>query len=105
MSKYNSACSSLRPGQLNRLVDGIKDSKPKLKSSENIGGIVGIIKNKIKVLEMIKIDMEQDAMSFDGRPFNGKTVAQYGEIKDYRLKTISWKELQYYYFRIRKGLI
>ncbi len=34
--------------------------------------------NKMKeVLGMIIEDMEKDAKSFDGRPFNGKTVAEY----------------------------
>lgn len=32
---------------------------------------------KIKVLEMIAKDMENDAIKFDGRPFNGKIVAEY----------------------------
>ena len=32
---------------------------------------------KIKVLEMIAKDMENDAKDFDGRPFDGKTVAEY----------------------------
>jgi len=32
---------------------------------------------KIKVLEMIAKDMKNDAKNFDGRPFNGKTVAEY----------------------------
>ncbi len=32
---------------------------------------------KIKVLEMIAKDMETDAKKFDGRPFNGGTVAEY----------------------------
>lgn len=32
---------------------------------------------EIKVLEMIIEDMKKDAENFDGRPFNGKTVAQY----------------------------
>lgn len=32
---------------------------------------------RIGVLEMIAADMENDAESFDGRPFNGKTVAEY----------------------------
>jgi len=32
---------------------------------------------RIKVLEMIATDMKNDAKSFDGRPFNGKTVAEY----------------------------
>ena len=30
-----------------------------------------------KVLEMIAVDMKNDAKDFDGRPFNGKTVAEY----------------------------
>jgi len=30
-----------------------------------------------KVLKMIAEDMENDAKLFDGRPFNGKTVAEY----------------------------
>jgi len=34
-------------------------------------------KDKIKVLEMIATDMKNDAEKFDGRPFNGKTVAEY----------------------------
>lgn len=32
---------------------------------------------KIKVLEMIADDMKNDAVKFDGQPFNGKTVATY----------------------------
>ena len=32
---------------------------------------------KSKVLEMIATDMKHDAENFDGRPFNGKTVAEY----------------------------
>ena len=32
---------------------------------------------RIKVLEMIAEDMRKDAENFDGRPFNGKTVAEY----------------------------
>lgn len=31
----------------------------------------------IKVLEMIAMDTENDAKSFDGKPFDGKTVAEY----------------------------
>ena len=31
----------------------------------------------IKILEMISADMKSDAENFDGRPFNGKTVAEY----------------------------
>lgn len=32
---------------------------------------------RISVLEMIAADMKNDAENFDGRPFNGKTVAEY----------------------------
>ena len=32
---------------------------------------------RIKVLEMIAQDMKNDAKKFDGRPFNGRTVAEY----------------------------
>ena len=32
---------------------------------------------KIKVLEMIAEDMKTDAKNFDGKPFNGRTVAEY----------------------------
>ena len=32
---------------------------------------------RIKILEMIAADMKSDAAKFDGRPFNGKTVAEY----------------------------
>ncbi len=32
---------------------------------------------RIKVLGMIAEDMANDAKNFDGRPFNGKTVAEY----------------------------
>lgn len=31
----------------------------------------------VKVLEMIAQDMEDDANNFDGKPFNGRTVAEY----------------------------
>lgn len=31
----------------------------------------------VRRLEMIAKDMEKDAREFDGRPFNGKTVAEY----------------------------
>lgn len=31
----------------------------------------------VKVLDMIASDMENDAKEFDGKPFNGKTVAMY----------------------------
>ena len=32
---------------------------------------------RIEVLEMIAEDMKNDAEKFDGRPFNGRTVAEY----------------------------
>ena len=32
---------------------------------------------KISTCEMIAIDMKNDAVKFDGQPFNGKTVAEY----------------------------
>jgi hypothetical protein len=32
---------------------------------------------RIEVLEMIAKDAENDATEFDGKPFNGKTVAEY----------------------------
>ena len=32
---------------------------------------------RIEVLEMIATDMKNDAKEFDGKPFNGKTVAEY----------------------------
>ena len=31
----------------------------------------------IEVLEMIAKDMKNDAKEFDGKPFNGRTVAEY----------------------------
>lgn len=31
----------------------------------------------INILETIAKDMESDAANFDGKPFNGKTVAEY----------------------------
>ena len=34
-------------------------------------------RKKIEVLEMIAADMKSDAENFDGKPFNGKTVATY----------------------------
>lgn len=33
--------------------------------------------NRLKVLQQISQDMKDDAEKFDGRPFNGKTVAEY----------------------------
>lgn len=33
--------------------------------------------NRIDVLKMIAKDMEDDAKDFDGKPFDGKTVATY----------------------------
>ena len=35
------------------------------------------VEEKIKVLNMIAEDMKNDAKNFDGKPFNGRTVAQY----------------------------
>ena len=35
------------------------------------------MKDPIKILDMISADMKNDAEKFDGRPFNGKTVAEY----------------------------
>lgn len=32
---------------------------------------------RIKILSMVAADMESDAKEFDGKPFNGKTVAEY----------------------------
>ena len=32
---------------------------------------------RVEVLEMIATDMKNDAKEFDGKPFNGKTVAAY----------------------------
>lgn len=35
------------------------------------------MESKTKILKMIAEDMKNDAKKFDGRPFNGKTVAEY----------------------------
>ena len=35
------------------------------------------MEQKIKILDTIAEDMKNDARKFDGRPFNGKTVAEY----------------------------
>jgi hypothetical protein len=32
---------------------------------------------RIEILSRIAADMESDAKEFDGKPFNGKTVAEY----------------------------
>jgi len=32
---------------------------------------------RIQILELIAQDMEDDAKNFDGKPFTGKTVAEY----------------------------
>jgi len=32
---------------------------------------------RINVLEIIAADMKNDAKEFDGKPFNGRTVAEY----------------------------
>ena len=37
----------------------------------------GKTQERIKVLRMIAADMKNDAKNFDGRPFNGKTIAEY----------------------------
>lgn len=34
-------------------------------------------KRILEVLDMIASDMESDARDFDGKPFNGRTVAEY----------------------------
>lgn len=34
-------------------------------------------RSKIEILKMIEDDMEADAKAFDGKPFNGRTVAEY----------------------------
>lgn len=36
-----------------------------------------VVNKTIKVLNMITEDMKNDAQKFDGKPFNGKTVAEY----------------------------
>ena len=33
--------------------------------------------NRIEILKMIATDMKEDAKNFDGKPFNGKNVAEY----------------------------
>ena len=33
--------------------------------------------DRIRILEMIAADMANDAKNFDGKPFNGRTVAEY----------------------------
>jgi hypothetical protein len=33
--------------------------------------------NRLELLKKIAEDMEKDAAAFDGRPFNGRTVAEY----------------------------
>lgn len=35
------------------------------------------MKDRIKVLDTIAADMKSDSEKFDGRPFDGKTVAEY----------------------------
>jgi hypothetical protein len=35
------------------------------------------MKNKIKILNMVITDVKRDAEHFDGKPFNGKNVAEY----------------------------
>ena len=36
-----------------------------------------MVDRRIKILEMIAEDMKHDATHFDGKPFNGRTVAEY----------------------------
>jgi len=36
-----------------------------------------MVDNRIRVLEMIAEDMKNDAAAFDGKPFTGRTVAEY----------------------------
>ena len=38
---------------------------------------MSIVDKRINVLDMIAEDMKNDASSFDGKPFNGRTVATY----------------------------
>jgi hypothetical protein len=35
------------------------------------------LQEMVNVLDMVAKDMENDAKEFDGKPFNGKTVATY----------------------------
>jgi len=35
------------------------------------------LKKSIEILAMIQKDMKNDAKNFDGKPFNGRTVAEY----------------------------
>lgn len=46
-------------------------------AADEIDKLHGDMESKSKVLEMIATDMKNDAKKFDGRPFNGKTVAEY----------------------------
>lgn len=50
--------------------------KIKKQISENQLSVVDKAK-AIKTLIMIADDMKNDAMTFDGRPFDGRTVAEY----------------------------
>ncbi|MBC8183268.1 hypothetical protein H8E88_19355 [candidate division KSB1 bacterium] len=58
------------------------------------------MKNKIKVLEMIAKNMENDAKELDGMPFNGKIVAEYFGNQGAAIAAIGE-----YYKRIIKGKI
>jgi hypothetical protein len=42
-----------------------------------VGKITGGDMDVERVLDMIEKDMEKDAKDFDGKPFNGRTVAAY----------------------------
>lgn len=35
------------------------------------------INRRIEICEMVALDMKSDAAEFDGKPFNGRTVAEY----------------------------
>lgn len=43
----------------------------------------------IEILEMIAADTKKDAADFDGRPFNGKTVAEYFGNQGAAIKTLA----------------
>lgn len=43
----------------------------------------------IQICNQIAIDMEKDARDFDGRPFDGKTVAEYMAYQGAAIKALS----------------
>lgn len=49
------------------------------KNNQNDIASVGVetVVRQIEVLNMIAEDMKNDAKEFDGKPFNGRTVAEY----------------------------